>query len=103
MEFDTQDAYQDTTSYLLPGPLPRLTLTVIGILGSSQVGQAVVQFTTTDSTGLRPQANPWNSQEYTLVPGVWTFDKADLGGHNIAAVRARSKVPGTPAHVIVLA
>lgn len=94
-EFDTGDAYTDQGSVMLPGPLSRLTLTI-------QNAQAMVQFTTTTADGLRPNANPWNSVEYPLIPGVWTFDSRDLGG-DVASVRARSKVAGVPAHVIVLA
>lgn len=87
----TADAY--TAANTLSGVFARtVTLTIAN-------AAVLVQFAAVDARrGLRADAFGFNTEEVTLIPGVWGFNASDYPD-GVAGVRVRSAVTGAPAIV----
>lgn len=88
----TQDNYSDDVA-LRANPATTHVSTHIFNTG------VYLQFALVDQQ-LNANAFDYNSSEYLMSPGYWTWDsERDFGGKKIAGVRARSSFPSAPATV----
>jgi hypothetical protein len=94
-EFDTTDGYTEASSLRLVVPVRRITITV-------QNAGATAKFIIPDTT-LRASAQDFNTSEFPMIPGVWTWEEKDFNDQFIAGVTLRSSAAGNPAHIIILA